>query len=703
MGEQQKRAMTSYLNSINPGVVPAATGGGAPNPQFPSPAGGAAAAGPPNPFAPFQFGNQLPSAPTPPTGFTNPAQGFPAFGNAQAGFGNWQCQAGAYQMPSPMGQPGPMPGQAPGYPYGMTPMGFGPHAPHALPGLYEGPASRAAQTAGPRRTVSGEVMGGRMEESYYHRHYEREREIGPRSPIPFTSLPTGPPPSPPTLPPMPFGGYHTCIECGNVRSTAYHRAHPVIPGQPVIQSFCRRCKRKKHDQEDEESLHQFTRIRKCIADKPCDWPERGSPPDDYAPYEERRGRLRSRSHSSGGTEVIFRRRGDRSSRRYITRSESRTRMGVRMLQQPDSPPRIMRKRSKSAIRVARPDPPGLVRSLSQSPPPRRRREFQHRSYSPTHEEMHMSSRSRIRRTSYSPPPEQVEEVRFRRRTHSVSPPQPPPPPMGFRARSPSPERRGFRPGSRDDAERRLAVHPRPFRQVYPGSPRGIMKSPDRNQENRHRRWQNVHRSQESVMVEVGGARVQFAPDRAPHFDEASKASSEREEFTNNTRRWDYTQRHSVDDGYKPHRREQDIEYRYRHQRSLSPPTAQMESMHMRHVSPPRGRAMRRTSTPHPHPPPMHEHPASVYKPMAPEPRHPDLTPSPPRARRLKESEWEEITASGSEVSADVVRVRTYKDVDENGKPITVIEERRTFSVPESRREREREPEMSRMPGEWRDC
>ncbi|KAF2836451.1 hypothetical protein M501DRAFT_996629 [Patellaria atrata CBS 101060] len=64
---------------------------------------------------------------------------------------------------------------------------------------------------------------------------------------PMTPVPSAaqcPPPavvSAPPTPQMPYGSFHHCSECHQLRSKRFHREHPLIPGQIPPPGVCRRC------------------------------------------------------------------------------------------------------------------------------------------------------------------------------------------------------------------------------------------------------------------------------------------------------------------------------------------------------------------------------------------------------------------------------------------------------------------------------
>ncbi|KAF2109436.1 hypothetical protein BDV96DRAFT_236254 [Lophiotrema nucula] len=635
-----------------------------------------------------------PAAPMPPTAAATPGATLnrPGFGippPSQA-LGQQQGQPAAFGgfphgplQSFPMhGQPGGF--QASGVQYSNPGQMMGP------PGMAAGgpppPLHAGLGSPPPLGNAQREATPWKTSQTYYVDEYEldarRSRRARPSPPFPDLPDENLPPPGPMLLP-------HTCSECGRMRSAAFHRQHPVAPGEPTILAICGRCRKKGRG--GERCVKEYTHVRKCVAEEPCDWPDRMEPP--MLPLErggERRGRLRSRSTSS--EEYM-----------EVRRSESRNRMGLRVLQDHDSPPRFMRRRSQSVVRVT---------SLS---PHRPRRET-------------LTEARYYRRTASQSPPYRERRVR----TPS------PAPVMVHIARNPSPIRSSIhRPmspsmihddmprGFRRDFDRRIVSHPMPFRPVERDSPpRGILKDTELMHETAHRRRMKDRRSQESTMVDVGGPRVQFVPDRS---ENVSRASSEREHWHNRVRRFADDGVHAggdeLDELYRRryHRGERAArspsppfhrlqELRIRHEeRSPSPPARRIEEVRVRHVSPPpRGRAIQRSDTPYPRPLSL-ERRESIYRGTSHVRAHIEEspTPSPPRRqiRQLREKEWEELTTTDrteSDGSGGVVSVRRYRKLGDNGRPETWEEVRRTHFI-DGDRERERERERVHVhAGSFRD-
>jgi len=420
---------------------------------------------------------------------------------------------------------------------------------------------------------------------------------------------------------------HVCSVCGRMRSNGFHRHHPVIPGHQVTPTACRRCKKKakkakeKKSKEEEDGPNATIRIE-------IDG--------------ERRGRLRARE-----VYEVYRSRSSPTPPRVIYRSSSRVRVGLkdtkgidyRVVREPSperSPPPALRRRTRTEVRFSSPSPP------------RRGTQFHY-------------SRDQV----YEQP-----------------------------IRSPSP-----------DSRTRLAAHPAPFRTVVteqrtrscrperPASPaplRGILKDsrPAYEQRSRH----EMEDSFDSMTPEVGGNRVQFG--RGPKV-------ADRE--GNHARR-------SSEDDY--------MYYRHRHQRwersdppppapeppverlervcirTPSPPPRGYEEVRMRHVSPDHPRRLEEFRYRRSTPPPAEERergrshrPCEVspvrksFRSVSPNTAKATLrvqrtvSRSPPPTCKSKQEDWEDATDSDSEGSGEV-EIRRWKGYDENGKPVTFVEERR---------------------------
>jgi hypothetical protein len=195
------------------------------------------------------------------------------------------------------------------------------------------------------------------------------------------------------------------------------------------------------------------------------------------------------------------------------------------------------------------------------------------------------------------------------------------------------------------------------------------------------------------------------------------------------------------------------------------PERQFDKARVRHVSPPRG-GTREVNVRYESPPPPRGEPSAdifvrhrspqrhtsdeIHYRYIPEPRRGrsiprDTSPDRPRAtyraverreiiergsslpplRKEKEKDWDQVTATDSDGSGELVDVRTFKGIDENGQPAVFVEERRRVRLieeekggserggyPQERRGYERERERERyerdyereyaMPGSYRE-
>jgi hypothetical protein len=570
----------------------------------------------------------------------------------------------------------------------------------------------------PSRKVPGEIVESRSKHSNEYYHYQ---QYGPSAPhgVETASLVDDS-----TVPVLLC---HTCSLCGNMRSAGFHRNHPVIPGKSLVLSPCRRCKKKIRSQQRSHS--SFTRIRSCTAEEPCDWPR--EPIRIDMEHSERRGRQRSREEV-----YVYKHAAGRP--RIIRHSSSQTRLGLRVLQQDRSPPRVLRKASLSPHRASRYDeiwpPPDIVRARAL-----RSDEFQPKP---------QSDPNIILRDKVWPPPDIV-------RTHSyrkvASPPRrsssriieltPSPPPARTRPtrvvyRNESRERRPrsmspVRVSIHEDAEARIMSHPRPFRPVVPNqrgfmrssddiadprfvareraeSPnRGILKSPAVEHKTPHRNT-GMRERQQSTTVEVGGPRVHFGsgqrkeepapePSGRPRYVKNSRRAGEDYEHYRNCSRHrrvgDSPPQPPVEQMDRLHIRrssvspqrsyEEEIRVDRARRISPSPPPVRYERVRIRHVSPP----LVRERTPHPPPsPPSPERPLRVTY------RHVSRTRAMSRDRSITpplvhKSGSEDMTDSDSAHSGEVMEVRRWRSIDEDGKPCMFVEERRNVRMIEQGSER----------------
>ncbi|KAE8832886.1 hypothetical protein PTNB73_09712 [Pyrenophora teres f. teres] len=756
--EEQRRAFESYMGRTG-GSGAQSQSQGQPIPQYPG-----SFAQPSNQhlynvaevykfYFPFGFRfHQFPglgvppAAPTPPPAAGSSVASFPGYqgGYNHAGYGQGAYGAnGIQQRPPPLGEPqtqqqGQQQQQVPpqgGYTgYGQAPGGYNAQFQHPqgqnLGWQYGGPNAamerqHSAHTSAlvpASRNTHQEVVESSSRQTSGQYHYEQygqpQKAQAPPSQVEELAVPV-------ML-------CHTCSHCGQMRSAGYHRNNPVVPGKPLIPSFCRRCKKKLKGSY--RSSSKYTRIRKCSADEPCNWPR--APAHIDIERGERRGRRRSR-------EEVYVARYSPSRPRVVRRESSHGRLGLGVLQQPEQdfrtervihtsslsprpssryagevwpPPDIVRKRATKSDDMYPAPPEPLPRHATRSdevwPPPDivRTHSFRKVERSPRGRES-----SRIIELSPSPPPQAGRSTRvvYRseseervRRTHSISPAR-----VSYRE-----ERRS------EEAEDRLRSHPRAYRPVIPdlralprasdessdnteSMPRHRMQSPSRSilksagtdPETSYRRRDSMRDSQRSMHVETGGPQVHFRGrrtedeqvhdrrGRSRYVDDRVGNSSNHEHYR------DYS-RHRVVDGAPPVAPTQDFEririrdtsrsprreyeegIRIDRQRriSASPPLRRFEQAHLRHTSPP---PPRRT----PRPPPSTERTQRpLYRHIS-RPRAMDrirsLTPPP-----LCLKDEEDHTDSDSEHSGAITEVRSWRGIDEHGKPATFVEERKTVRM-----------------------
>jgi hypothetical protein len=117
---------------------------------------------------------------------------------------------------------------------------------------------------------------------------------------------------------------HVCKDCGQTRSARFHRQHPVVPGKPLVSSYCGRCAKKKKKKK-EQCIRKLFHVRRCRAEEPCDWPAQ----DIHVQIGGGKGS--SRHHISHSVGVYY--DPPRGRPQTIRRSESRTNLGLRVLQE----------------------------------------------------------------------------------------------------------------------------------------------------------------------------------------------------------------------------------------------------------------------------------------------------------------------------------------------------------------------------------
>lgn len=571
----------------------------------------------------------------------------------------------------------------------------------------------------------------------YHQYGQPQEHPVPAPPLPTEGVP------------VPVMLCHTCSHCGRLRSSGFHRNNPVLPGKQLVASMCRKCKKSMKGRR----ASSFTRFRSHVADEPCDWPNESIRVE--VDHSERRGRQRGRTET-------YRAHYSPSPVRYIRRSSSHTRFGLRGLQQPrreyETSTRV-RVSSLSPRRSSRYDgvwpPPDVVRMR-----PSRSEEIPHMPPGPssgrasrpgevwpppdvvrTHSYRKVERDAPIRRSSSriielspSPPPTrtrvtrvEVESERRPRRSASVSP---------VRVRISSRER-----GRRDEAEARISSHPRAYRQVVPEhrtearesdatssphesssrqhreSDNGILRTPGMDYETSRRRRASPYENLESVHVEVAGPRVQFASDRRD--EEAAPERRARARYAHDT---DYEQhyhdfrRHRHTDDAPPEPLVEDFERIRIRRSSPSPRREHEEEIRI-------DRARRISPSP---PPKRYQEEVRVryVSPVGPRTRTSRRPSSPlspseratysrieyvsrarsPRSRAIrqpdKRSTIEDVTDSDSGTSDGVMELRTWKGIDENGQPATFIEERTTRMIDHGYRERVVGPGLAMR--SWRD-
>ncbi|KAH7372342.1 hypothetical protein BKA66DRAFT_611063 [Pyrenochaeta sp. MPI-SDFR-AT-0127] len=364
--------------------------------------------------------------------------------------------------------------------------------------------------------------------------------------------------------------------------------------------------------------------------------------------------------------------------------------------------------------------------------------------------------SRIIELSPSPPP-RTSSTKVIYRSHSKE--------RHLRSRNVSPFHVTTREDRRNqDAEARITAHPRPYRPVLPGqrsvirepdelpddngtirlprdSPsRGILKSERIDRETRYRRSMSMRDSHESTCVEVGGPRVQFAPnrrdDRPSLYPNSRKVySDEHRANGENCEHYHENPGHRCNDGPTlpqealsedmerlrirrsslPPRRiyEEDIQIDQISHDSPPPqprplsPRKYDEELHIRHNSPLPRRGDRPLLQP---PPPSSERTCSGYRHCS---RSRTIEHNQPLTttynhRREKDLDPDDVTDSDSVSSGKIIEVRTWRGIDENGQPSTFVEEVRAVKMIEHERERgssEREftPMTERLSSRsWRD-
>jgi hypothetical protein len=528
---------------------------------------------------------------------------------------------------------------------------------------------------------------------------------------------------------------HTCSICSRMRSAGYHRHHPVVPGKPLVLTPCRRCKKKMKYQG--RSMNSFMRVRSCTANEPCDWPREHVRVD--VNHEGLRGRTRNREEA-----YLYEQLPDRT--HTIRRSSSKARLGLRVLQQDQDIPHVIRRETKVRVsslsprrasgyeelwpvpdvvrmRPARLDEiqskartnPNLVSHGEVHPPPDVVRTHFYRKSTeiPTRRES-----SRVVELSPSPPSMRRHSTRIVYRNESAE----------RRPRSVSPARVRFQEQrSSEEAEARMMSHPRPYRTVLPEhhnfnktpsdeassnneyvlhgrqvSPaRGILKPAGGEREILHPQA-SMHEGQQIDTAEIRGPRVRFRS--REEDDQAAPANRDKPRYADDTRQLDEAYEHYHD--YSRHRyvdvpsRSPVEEMRRLRVRPLSPPPqrhyeeetrndgarrASPTPRGIRHVSPLRERE--RTRPPRSPPPPLPRERSGYvnYHHISNTRAHPRTQSSTPPA--VLQSASEDLTDSDSAHSAEITEVKKWRGIDENGQPVTFVEERKTKKLLEQGSER----------------
>ncbi|KAF2278169.1 uncharacterized protein EI97DRAFT_440679 [Westerdykella ornata] len=523
-----------------------------------------------------------------------------------------------------------------------------------------GMSSRATLGSESSRSLSGNVFHEREREhwkSYEYEYPPPERRYRASSPPP-------PPPGPPAPGSTPVLLCHTCSICGQMRSAAFHRSHPVVPGKPVIEGVCRRCKKKGYStsasysrRHEDESLTKVTRIRRCIADEPCDWPDRD---EDDGYYRTERERSKYTAYE---TEEAFVDEG-RGRPRVRTEVQSRHNVGLGIL------PQVV-KDVKRVMRVASESPPRRIYTLRERG---RRRE-----------------RS-VASPSFDPPRRFMEPVN----AHRVEEEQPPRPPMRRRARSisPVPYRGREEHYEREAAVDRVASHREVYRSMSPPSPpvvsrrarspsRGILKTTDLDRETSYRRRMSVPTDGgiESTTVEIGGPKVTLVHRSIRPTTRVTEVPETGHGDENSERGFKYRSRHR--DGGDYYSRADYFEERHNHRRGVappqgrpyleeplsplpppgrlvspSPPAREFERLSVRYVSP-RGRSRSRSSEPHRFP--------LDYRHISASPRMDSAPPLPPPTAPMPEERGQDGTRGrGKERESDRERLHmTYRRSESN--------------------------------------
>lgn len=480
---------------------------------------------------------------------------------------------------------------------------------------------------------------------------------------------------------------HTCSICGQMRSAGYHRHHPVIPGKPIMATPCRKCKRRgKHRRHSRAASH--TRVRRRTA-----YESPRPPIYIHSDLSEQRGRRKHRD------DIYSSWRTDHLRPPYIIREgASRANIGLRTIQR--SPPHSY----KSTTRVRESSlSPERTRYDGVWPPPDVVRSLPSRS-----DKIHPAQ------DEVWPPADVVRTHSYRKKSLSRLSPRiielsssPPPTRSRFAKvhyQAESEERRPRSPVRRSESRIRLQSHPRAYRTVIPerrvfvqsddtstndaGSEpvsRRIPKPTDVVYETSYRRRSSMRDSQQRTKVEVGGPHVQFAPEESKDSSAARRHDPRpRERYVRSEEHYyakkppsppiDHMERlHIRHSSLSPQGAYGDIRTDRARRISPSPPPRRFEEIRVRYISvspPPR----ECTPQPSPSPPPRERSVRAAYRHVSREDlvtRTRSLTPPSHR----KHVSLDDVTDSEDE-EGRLVEIRSWKGIDENGKPATFVEERR---------------------------
>ncbi|CBX95701.1 predicted protein [Plenodomus lingam JN3] len=570
----------------------------------------------------------------------------------------------------------------------------------------------------------------RQTDDYYHYHQREQPQPPPQQ---FEEVA------------VPVMLCHTCSHCGQMRSAGFHRNNPVLPGKHLVPTACRRC--KKRIKQGNHSSSSFVRIRSCTADTPCDWPEEPA----YVDFDgvERRERQRNRAevhvtaYSPERPRIVKR----TSSQVHIGvgvlqqpprdhRYERKARLSSLSPHRPSRdgeiwpPPDIVRMRPARSENVFSAPPEPLPNQTSKSnevwPPPDivRSHSFRTLERSASHRRS-----SRIVELSPSPPPRRVRtrstRVVFRSKSRERRPKS--------RSRSPAGVRFQEQAHS-EDAHARITAHPRPFRAVSV-SRHAIPRSSDETSSNndttprsrpdspsRHilkpvgiervmdGRRAGLHEPRQSIHDDLNVPHVHFTAKnrsetlvdrgRPRHAHARVKSGDVYEHFR------EYS-RHRVVEKSPPAPPLEEFERLRIRRHSLSPSKDTEEEIRIdraRRISPspqPTGYS-ERSGIRHASPLPRHERmnlsprsPSSPEQPPCPEFRHVTRARhvgrawplTPPPASHKGKSDVEDVTDSDSAHSGEVTEVRSWRGLDENGRPATFVEQRRRVRMIEQGGER----------------